>query len=212
MKEIRVTFPCGALTLEGVYHLPEDTGPFPAVVVCHPHPLYGGSMDNNVVYAVCQALCDKGIAALRFNTRGTGRSEGEFGGGTAEAEDVRAAIDFVASREDVDSGRIGIAAYSFGAIVSFSPTIPDEIQAVAAISPPLAMAPLEWLRSYRQPKLLVSGGGDNFTPEQAFEGFCQSLPAPKECEVIPGADHFWGGYEERLGEMVASFFASALGD
>jgi len=211
MKENYVTFPCGELTLEGVYHIPEGQGPFPAVVVCHPHPLYGGSMDNNVVYAVCQALCERGIAALRFNTRGTGRSEGNFGGGVAEAEDVIAAISFAASGEEVDTKRIGIAAYSFGAIVSFSTTISEEVQAVAAISPPLAMAPLDGLISYSRPKLLVSGGGDNFTPEQAFEGFCQGLPEPKECELFPGADHFWWGYEEEVGERVASFFASAIG-
>jgi len=212
MNQVYVTFPCGELTLEGIYHIPQGPGPFPAVVVCHPHPLYGGSMDNNVVYAVCQALCEMGIAALRFNTRGTGKSEGNFGGGIAEAEDVKAAISFAASREGVDPKRIGIAAYSFGAIVSFSATIPEEVQAVAAISPPLAMAPLEGLKSYCGPKLLVSGGGDNFTPEQAFAGFCQGLPAPKEYEVTPGADHFWWGYEEQLGQRVASFFASAIGD
>ena len=74
------------------------------------------------------------------------------------------------------------------------------------------MAPLEGLKSYCRPKLLVSGSGDNFTSEQAFEGFCKGLPAPKKCEVIPGADHFWGGYEETLGQRVASFFASAIGD
>jgi alpha/beta superfamily hydrolase len=211
MTKNHVTFPCGGLSLEGIYHLPEGMGPFPAVVVCHPHPLYGGSMDNNVVYAVCQALCQKGIAALRFNTRGTGRSEGTFDGGIAEAEDVKAAISFAASREQVDPRRIGIAAYSFGAIVSFSSTIPDEVQSVAAISPPLAMTPLDGLKAYNRPKLLVSGGGDNFTSEQAFEGFCQGLSEPKECEVIPGADHFWWGYEEEVGERVASFFASAIG-
>ena len=204
--------PCGELSLEGIYHLPEGVGPFPAVVVCHPHPLYGGNMDNNVVLAVCQALQESGIAALRFNTRGTGRSEGTFGGGVAEAEDVRAAISFAASVEQVDPKRIGIAAYSFGAIVSFSATPPEEVKAVAAISPPLAMAPLDGLKSYHGPKLLVTGSGDNFTPEQAFDSFCQSLPAPTKCEVIPEADHFWWGYEEELGEKVASFLARAITD
>ena len=212
MKEIRVKFPCGELNLEGAYHFPEDRAPFPAVVVCHPHPLYGGSMDNNVVHAVCQALCQKGIAALRFNTRGTGGSDGAFGGGISELEDVRAAISLATSGEGVDSKRIGIAAYSFGAIVSFSTTIPENVQAVAAISPPLAMVSLDGLGSYRQPKLLVSGGGDDFTPEQTFKSFFKSLPLPKECEVIPEADHFWSGYEEQLGQRVASFFDSAIGD
>ena len=67
MKQERVTFPSGELSLEGVCHLPEGEGPFPGVVVCHPHPSYGGNMDSFVVIAVCRALCDAGIAGLRFN-------------------------------------------------------------------------------------------------------------------------------------------------
>jgi len=209
MKQDYVTFPCGDLSLEGVCHLPEGPGPFPAAVVCHPHPLYGGNMDNNVVYAVCQALCLRGIVGFRFNFRGVGRSQGTLGG-VGEPEDVVAAVSLVASVDKVDVGRIGLCGYSAGAIAAFATRPDDRVQAAAAISPPLVMASLDGLKACSKPKLIVIGSSDDFTPIQDFQRFGESLIEPKECQVIPGADHFWWGYEDQLSERVAAFFASAL--
>lgn len=210
MQEKYATFPCGDLSLEGVSHIPEGPGPFPAVVVCHPHPLYGGTMDNNVVYAVCQALCRKGILALRFNFRGVGRSQGMVGG-MGDPEDVIAAVSFIASVEKVDGGRIGLCGYSAGAVAAFANSPMDgRIEAAAAISPPLSMVSLDGLRGYTKPKLIVTGSRDDFTRLEDFQRFFQSLAEPKQCQVIPGADHFWWGYEDQVGETVASFFISAL--
>lgn len=207
-----ITFICGELTLEGILHLPQGSGPFACVVVCHPHPLYGGDMENNVVVAVCQALSASGLGAFRFNTRGTGKSEGSFGGGRAEEEDVRAALTFVASQAEVEQERLGIAAYSFGAIPSFAAMpFAEQVGAIAAISPPLSLSPLEGLKGYRRPKLLISGGGDDFTPLSAFDAYFEALPEPKERQVIQGADHFWWGYEDEVGKKVSSFFSEALG-
>ena len=210
MKLIQVTFPCGELTLEGVFHIPEGAAPFACVVVCHPHPLYGGDMDNNVVVAVCYALCKREVSALRFNFRGTGRSDGSFGGGIAEQQDVKAAISFVTSREEVDPNRIGLCGYSFGAIPSFLSSPPEQTRALAAISPPLSLSRLDGLRGCSKPKLLISGSEDNFTSVQAVEAFFESLPEPKKCELIARADHFWQGYEDEVGEGVSSFFTERL--
>jgi len=113
--------------------------------------------------------------------------------------------------EQIESKGIGVAGYSFGVIPSFFATPAEEVQAVAAISPPLSVAPLEGLKNYSKPKLIISGSLDDFTPVQDLQRFFgESLPEPKECEVIPGAGHFWSGYEDQLGERVASFFANAL--
>jgi alpha/beta superfamily hydrolase len=210
MRLIQVTFPCGELALEGMLHLPGSPAPYACVVVCHPHPLYGGDMENNIVVAVCYTLCEKEIAALRFNFRGTGRSEGSFGGGIAEQEDVKAAISFVASREEVDPAGIGLCGYSFGAIPSFLGLPPEQVQAMAAISPPLSLSPLYGLKESSKPKLLISGSEDNFTPIQDFDAFFESLSKPKERKVITGADHFWSGYEGEVGDSVSSFFAEML--
>jgi hypothetical protein len=211
LRNTIVAFYSGALVLEGILAIPEGTGRFPAVIVCHPHPLYGGSMDNNVVYELTEALTRASLVSLRFNFRGVGGSQGEFSQGIGEQEDVEAAISFVSTVKEVDSRRIGLAGYSAGAgfalPVGFGD---DQIRALAAISPPLSMFDFDFLKSCSKPKLLLSGGMDDLIPSNRFLEFCQNLPEPKECEIIEGADHLWGGYESRLAAKAAAFFTKVL--
>ena len=105
---------------------------------------------------------------------------------------------------------IGLIGYSagagFGLPVGFKD---DRIKALAAISPPLDMFDFEFLRNCFKPKLLLSGGGDNFTSPGRFLEFCQTLPDPKEYQIIEGADHFWWGYEHVAATKVIAFFTSA---
>ena len=122
MSESRITFPCGDLTLEGLLTLTEGEAAG-AAVVCHPHPLYGGSMYNNVVEAVLDALWQRQFATLRFNFRGVGDSEGEYGGGQGELDDARAAVAFLAGKAAVRS--VMLAGYSFGASVSLRAGLTD---------------------------------------------------------------------------------------
>jgi alpha/beta superfamily hydrolase len=211
MKETRVSFPCGELFLEGILAIPGGAGPFPAVIVCHPHPLYGGSMDNNVVWSLTQTLTQASFVSFKFNFRGVGESQGEFGHGIGEQEDVKAAICFVSTVKTVNSKRIGLAAYSAGAGFAFPIGFKDaRIKALAAVSPPLNMFSFDFLTSCPKPKFLVSGSRDDFTPTNRFLEFCQNLPEPKECENIEGADHFWRGYESRLADRVTAFFIKML--
>jgi alpha/beta superfamily hydrolase len=211
MKETRVRFPSGELFLEGIVAIPEGAGPFPAVIVCHPHPLYGGSMDNNVVYSLSETLTQASLVSFKFNFRGVGESHGEFGQGIGEQEDVEAAISFISTVKAVDSKRIGLTGYSAGA--GFALPIgskDDRIKALAAISPPLSMFDFDFLKSRPKPKLLISGSRDNFTPADQFLEFCQTLSEPKECEIIEGVDHFWWDYESRLAAKVTAFFTKVL--
>lgn len=211
MKKTRVSFPSGELFLEGILAIPEGAGPFPAVIVCHPHPLYGGSMDNNVVYSLSETLTQASLASFKFNFRGVGGSQGEFGQGIGEQEDVEAAISFISTVKEVDSERIGLAGYSAGAGFALPVSLNDaRIKALAAVSPPLNMFDFDFLRSCPKPKLLISGSRDNFTPADQFLEFCQNLSEPKECESIEGADHFWWGYESRLAAKVTAFFIKVL--
>ena len=139
MNKKSVTFPCGQLTLEGVYCTPEGNDAFPAVVLCHPHPLYGGSMDNTIIMELATAVTGASMAALMFNFRGVGGSEGSYGGSVGEREDVEAAIDWLISQPGIIANRIGLAGYSFGAMVGAPVACQDKrVKAVALISPPTA--------------------------------------------------------------------------
>jgi hypothetical protein len=211
MNSERATFSSGGLKLEGIWHPPQGKGSFPAVVVCHPHPLFGGDMFNNVVLAICQELSRNSIGALCFNFRGVGQSQGAFANGIGEQEDVKSALDFLTSIEQVDREKIGLAGYSFGASVALPVALQnDSVQALALVSPPLS--PQDWvkLKNYPKPKLLLCGSDDPFVSSAEFERYSQELAEPKQYEVIPDADHFWWGYEPRLGEKVATFFSEAL--
>jgi len=211
MQQQRITFPSGDLRLESILCLPEGDGPFPCVIVCHPHPLYGGSMDNNVVDAVCNALVDVSIAAFKFNFRGVGRSQGRYNDGKGEGEDAKNAVKYISTLNEVDAGRIGLCGYSAGAAFALPACWSDEhVQAIAAISPPLDMFDFTFLADCHKPLLLVSGNCDDFTPAERFIAFCGSLGGTSEHEIVVGADHFWQGCEAKLAERVASFFKSYM--
>ncbi len=205
---MRVRFPCGGITLEGEWHFPEGREPFPGVVVCHPHPLYGGDMWSEVVVAICEALSRQSVAAFRFNFRGVGGSEGSYGEGIAEQEDVKAALDFVMSSPNIDSEKIGLAGYSFGAKVALPIALQDErVGLLALVSPPLSDAAWEQLKGYHKPKFLIVGNRDFAAPSlERFEEKVRDVVEPKQYQVISGADHFWSGYEEEVAQQVSRFF------
>jgi alpha/beta superfamily hydrolase len=211
MKKTRVSFSSGGLVLEGILAIPEGAGPFPAVIVCHPHPLYGGSMDNNVVYSLSETLTQASLTSFKFNFRGVGGSQGKFGQGIGEREDVDAAISLVSTVKEVDSKRIGLAGYSAGAGFALPAGFHDDrISAMVAVSPPLSMFDFDFLKNCPKPKFLISGSRDELIPINQFIEFCQNLPEPKEYESIEGADHFWRGYESRLAAKVTAFFTKVL--
>ena len=210
MSRVHTTIPAGDISLEAVWHFPEGTGPFPAVIVCHPHPLYGGSMSSNVVFAICQALAQKSLAALRFNFRGVGKSGGQFGEGIGAQEDVKAALDFVASTANIDQKRKGLAGYSFGASVALPVAAQDErVSMLALVSPALSEEGWKQLKSYTRPKFVIAGDSDFVIPQAQLAKLAGDMP--EQYQVIAGADHFWGGYEEELAEKVSRFFAEGWG-
>ena len=204
MKSKRVIFPCGDLRLEGELHLPEGKGPFPVVIVCHPHPLYGGDMDNNVVMAVYFALVKSSIAVLRFNFRGIGNSSGSYGEGVGEQDDLQAALDFLSTLKEIDRQRIGLAGYSFGGMVAAYVAIKDNrVKQLALISPALNETGWVQLKKYASPKLILTGDADTSVPFQPFQRFFGDA---EQYQVIAGADHFWSGFEEQLSGKIARFF------
>jgi hypothetical protein len=211
LKRVHITFPVGDISLEGVWHFPDGSGPFPAVIVCHPHSLYGGSMSSNVIFYICQALAQQSIAALRFNFRGVGKSGGVFGGGVAEQDDVKAALTFVLSTPNIDQKRIGLTGYSFGAGVALPVAIQDKrISMLALVSPALLDSGWEQLKGYAKPKFIIMGENDFVIPQRQLWQLVEDIPEPKQSQIIPRADHFWTGFEEEVAQRVTRFFADGF--
>lgn len=207
----QVTFPADHLLLEGLLHLPAANPPFPAVAVCHPHPLYGGNMQNLVVGHICRCLNEKGIGALRFNFRGTGASQGVHADGIHEPEDVKGALSYLESLESVDGGRLGVAGYSFGAYVGLAAGAADpRVRALCGIAPPMTYIDMSFLINCAKPKIFIFGSRDEITPLEPFLDLFRQLPGENHYEVIEGADHFLFGYEERVAGLVADYFAQGL--
>jgi alpha/beta superfamily hydrolase len=204
LKAERVSIPCGDIELEAELHLPDSQQKFPAAVVCHPHPLYGGDMDNNVVVTVCEALVENSTAALRFNFRGVGMSGGTSGGGFKEQGDVKAVLDYLRSRQNIDSDRIGLVGYSFGGSVAFLVAREDtRIRKLALVSPAIDESDWQDLSNYVGAKLVLVGDADTVV---SFARVKKYFTANQDFQVITGADHFWWGYESELIQRIGKFF------
>jgi alpha/beta superfamily hydrolase len=199
---MRVTFPCGDLNLEGELSIAE--GATRAAVVCHPHPQYGGDMDNPVVLAVAGALRDTGHTTLRFNFRGVGASSGSYGNGVGEAEDLRAAVRFLCTRTAMQ--HVTLAGYSFGAMVTLQagPTIP-ETDRLIAVAPPLSFFSLACVAAWTYDKLFIVGDHDQYCSVADLARQLASVAEPKSQRIVTGADHFFAGHEAALSEAVRSF-------
>jgi uncharacterized protein len=199
MKEERITFKSGELTLEGMIALPDGVGPHRAAVVCHPHPLYGGSMYNNVVDAVLEALHERGFATLRFNFRGVGASEGEFDNGRGEADDAAAAIRFLTTRAGVCADGAVLAGYSFGAIAAVRAAADvKEVAAIVAVALPLGMIDASALGTIAKPVVLLAGDRDSYCPAEHLAALAARLGGVARLKIISGADHFFGGREHEI--------------
>ncbi len=211
VRQTSIGFKSKGLDLEGVISIPDGLPPlFMGTVVCHPHPLFGGSMDNVVVTAICQALNQRGIVSLRFNFRGVGDSEGSFSNGKEEQEDLKAALDVLKNWPGIDKSRLAIAGYSFGASVMLSglPKYKDA-RALAFVSPPISAVKGSAAHKDKRPKLFLAGDRDKIAPPSQLEEALQEVSPPMEYHTLPGADHSLRGHESEVAEMVAEFLAAA---
>lgn len=206
-ETLPLEIPCGELALEAAAHLPEGGPARGAVVVCHPHPLYGGDMENHVVVSLCRALAGSGLAALRFNFRGTGRSGGRHQEGLGERQDVLAALAAARRLPGVGEGPLGLAGYSFGAAVAAGAAPAAEgLRALALVSPPVQALDGDALASLGLPLLLLAGDRDMFAPAEELRRLSLALGDRCELALLPGVDHFWSlGFEAAAARAVAFF-------
>jgi len=187
-KEEKITFPSGALSLEGLLSRGEvDRG----VVISHPHPLYGGEMRNQVVGIIQEVLAGKGWTTLRFNFRGVGRSQGEYGEGVGEQEDVRAAVQYL---KELGIKEIYLAGYSFGAWVNAQAAQdhPDVAGSIL-VAPPQAMMDFFFLKDDHKTRLVIAGERDAYGPVEEIMKIVGKMNPSPPVIVIAGADHFFSG-------------------
>lgn len=184
-----------------------------AAIVCHPHPLFGGTLHNKVVFHTMKAMNSFGFPVLRFNFRGAGLSHGEHDHGRGEVEDVRTALNWLAAEFHLP---IIFAGFSFGAAVGLRAACSDSrVKAVIGVGVPAipvaadSEAPrtytFDFLSDCAKPKLFVSGGRDQFGPRAKLEALVAAVPEPKKLVVIEGADHFFEGRLRELRETVESW-------
>ena len=199
-----VRIPVSHGSLEGVLQSGEPDARLTAIV-CHPHPLYGGTMHNKVVFHAAKALNGLGWPVLRFNFRGVGESTGAYGEGVGELEDVAAALDFLGS------DRVVMAGFSFGSFVGLSVGVADgRVVALCGIGLPVASPDrdLGSIQRCTKPKLFVQGSLDEHGPLDAMQSWFAAVAEPKRLEIVAGADHFFNGYHEPLKAAITSYFGA----
>ena len=175
-----------------------------AAVVCHPHPLFGGTMHNKVVYQAAKALHDRGAPVLRFNFRGAGQSEGVHDNGHGEQDDVRAALDYLAA--EFPGRPILLAGFSFGSSVGLRVGYGDaRVDKLIGLGLPVDNINLSYLGMCTKPKLLVQGGNDQFGSRVSIETLFATLPEPKRLVIVDGADHFFNGQLDRVGAAIKTW-------
>jgi hypothetical protein len=196
--------------LEALLEEPEDAGPRETCLVCHPHPLFGGTMHNKVVYRIARGMRRAGAVVLRFNFRGVGRSEGVHDHGPGEVEDARTALRLL--RERYPGLPYSMAGFSFGSRIilkvgcSLDVPAPARLIAVGFPTRPLEDKPrrFEYLAKCGVPKYFVQSTTDEHGPKEELEAAFKWFAEPKHLEFIDAGDHFFAGALDRLEEAIAS--------
>ncbi len=194
--EAPVDIACGELRLEGALDRAPGTQ---GVVITHPHPLYGGDMDNPVVTAIRLAFRRKGFTTLRFNFRGVGESDGRHGKGIEERHDVQAAIAHLLA---LGVTEIDLAGYSFGTWVNAG--VGSGFRRMVMVSPPVSFMPFDAELRLPGLSLVVAGDRDDFAPITTLRASSRQWNPQAALAVIPGADHFYSGFLRTLEETIAA--------
>ena len=191
--------------LEAILWTPTDVArPQLAALVCHPHPLYAGTMHNKVVYQAAKSLDALGLPVLRFNFRGAGTSDGAYDSGHGEQDDVRAALDFLAA--EFPEVPLLLAGFSFGCWVGLRVGCADQrVTQLIGLGTPVNNTDFSFLRSCGKPKLFVHGENDQFGDVHRVEALVDSLPGEKRCVVVPAADHFFAGKLDQLDRAITEW-------
>jgi hypothetical protein len=175
-----------------------------AAIVCHPHPLFGGTMHNKVVFRIARAFQDAGFAVLRFNFRGAGKSEGVHDNGRGEQDDLQAALRFIETK--YPKSALWLAGFSFGATVMLRAACEDEgLRAMVAAGTPVSRQDLANVSPCNKPKLFVQGALDEFGSPEDLRRFVATLEGTNHLKIVEGADHFFEGHLPEVFQAATDF-------
>ncbi len=213
MPEIIFNGPCGRI--EGKYHHNPASGS-PLVVVLHPDPVHGGTMNNKVTFTTFKSFVDMGFSVLRFNFRGVGRSEGEYGKGEGEAADATAALDWI-QMVNPSSHELWVAGFSFGSWVAMQMLMRrPEIKNFVAVSPPANLYDFSFLAPCPVSGLIVQGLADEIVPTENVLQLIDKIHSQKKVQLkykeIEGANHFFRGKLDLLSQTIKEYLRQELGE
>lgn len=210
LYELEVSVPCvsASLTipgpagdLEAITSFPVEAEAMHAVgVVCHPHPLYGGTMTNKVVHYISRAFNDLGVGTVRFNFRGVGASAGSYGHGAGEAEDLAAVLEWVVAH--YPERPVWLAGFSFGAYVAIRGAKHSAVVRLVTVAPPVNLFDLNNAPVPDCPWLLIQGEEDEIVPCADVLGWARGLPHPPRIIRMKGVDHFFHGRLNDLRDVL----------
>ena len=199
IESLSLAGPAGRL--EALLEEPEDGAPRLCAVVCHPHPLFGGTMQNKVVYRLARGLRRAGIAVLRFNFRGVGASAGEYAHLEGEIEDARAALGWLRAR--YPALPYALAGFSFGSrVITRLGCATEGASFLMAAGFPTRWGSPDYLENCAAPKIFIQSTNDQYGPRAELEAMYERFAAPKQLHWIAAADHFFAGGLEALEERV----------
>lgn len=190
--------------LESILWSPSDGSPRMAALVCHPHPLFGGTMHNKVVYQVAKSLDALGLPVLRFNFRGTGMSEGKHDRGEGERDDVSVALNFLAA--EFPNIPLLVAGFSFGCWVGLRVGCEDaRVTQLIGLGPPVNNADFSYLARCEKPKLFVLGANDIYGAPDKLKSVVSTAPGENRLVIIEDADHFFVGKLDQVGRAITTW-------
>jgi alpha/beta superfamily hydrolase len=204
-EPVQIRGPVGPL--EAAVDLATDS-PVAVAVLCHPHPLHQGTMQNKVVTTLSRAFAHQGAAAVRFNFRGVGSSAGSYADGMGERDDALAVVDW--SRARWPGARVYLGGFSFGAATALAIAARAEPQGLVTVAPPVARLPQDFTAP-RCRWLLIHGGADEVVPMEPVVAWARGLERPPEVLVLDGVGHYFHGHLRALTDAVTAFFGAELG-
>ncbi len=209
MPEIIISGPDGRL--EGRYHHSKQPNA-PIALLLHPHPQYGGTMNNKVVYTAYHAFVQQGFAALRFNFRGVGRSQGTFDRGEGELSDAASALDWLQGYNP-NASACWIGGFSFGAWIGMQLLMRrPEIDGFVSVAPPANMYDFSFLAPCPSSGLIVHGDQDPLVPIEAVQKLIDKLMHQRDIKIeyklVKGADHFFQDHLEELDEAIQDYVSA----